>query len=66
MRDLVEVLFNEVPSGVGSKGKIRLGPQDERNILKKGSLWAVENGFGGPSDIDHTESGGMIEGAVKP
>jgi tRNA-splicing ligase RtcB len=46
MRDLVEVLYNEVPSGVGSKGKVRLGPQDEKQLLRKGAVWAVENGFG--------------------
>ena len=63
MRDLVEVLYREIPSGVGSKGKIRLGPDDERKILLKGARWAVENGFGEPSDIERTESGGQIEGA---
>jgi tRNA-splicing ligase RtcB len=63
IRDLVEVLYREIPSGVGSKGKIRLGPDDERKILTKGALWAVENGLGEPSDIERTESGGRIEGA---
>ena len=42
MKDLVSVLYNEIPSGVGSKGKIRLGPDDERKILLKGARWAVE------------------------
>jgi tRNA-splicing ligase RtcB (3'-phosphate/5'-hydroxy nucleic acid ligase) len=63
IKDLVEVLYNEIPAGVGSKGKIRLGPDDESRLLIKGALWAVEKGFGGASDIEKTESGGMLEGA---
>jgi tRNA-splicing ligase RtcB len=63
IRDLVDVLYNEIPSGVGSKGKIRLSPDDERRVLKKGALWAVENGFGEASDLEKIESRGMIDGA---
>ncbi len=63
MKDLVEVLYREVPSGVGSRGKIRLGPDEERKILVKGAMWAVENGLGDPADIEKTESGGRIDGA---
>jgi tRNA-splicing ligase RtcB len=63
VRDLVEVLYRDIPSGVGSKGKIRLGPDDERKILTKGAKWAVENGLGEPADIEKTESGGQIDGA---
>ncbi len=63
MKDLVEVLYREIPSGVGSKGKIRLGHDDERKILLKGAQWAVENGLGEPADIERIESGGRIDGA---
>jgi tRNA-splicing ligase RtcB len=63
MKELVDVLYREVPSGVGSKGKLRLGPDDEKKILVKGAGWAVENGIGDASDIEMTESGGRIEGA---
>src|SRR4030042_4086973 len=30
IKDLVGILYNEIPSGVGSKGKVRLGPDDEK------------------------------------
>jgi len=63
IRDLVEVLYREVPSGVGSKGKIRLSPEDEKKILLKGARWAVENGYGNAADLRHTESSGSIDGA---
>ncbi len=63
IKDLVEVLHNQIPSGVGSKGKLRLSFEDERKLLLKGARWSVENGFGSAEDLEHTESGGCIEGA---
>jgi tRNA-splicing ligase RtcB len=63
IKDLVSVLYNEIPSGVGSKGKIRLGPEDQRNLLLKGARWAVEQGFGDAGDLEKIESGGCIDGA---
>jgi len=63
MKDLVDVLYREVPSGVGSKGKIRLGPDDEKKILVRGAKWVVENSMGDQSDLERTESGGSIDGA---
>jgi len=63
INDIVSVLYNEIPSGVGSKGKVRLGPDDQKNILRKGARWAVEQGFGDAGDLEKTESGGCIEGA---
>jgi len=63
IKDLVYVLYNEIPSGVGSKGKIRLGPNDEKKLLLHGARWAVEQGFGSAEDLKKIESGGYIEGA---
>jgi tRNA-splicing ligase RtcB len=63
IKDLVSVLYNEIPSGVGSKGKVRLGPEDEKKLLLRGARWAVEQGFGDADDLKRTESGGCIEGA---
>jgi tRNA-splicing ligase RtcB len=63
IKEIVDVLFNQIPSGVGSKGKLRLSAVDEREVLLKGSRWAVEQGFGNAEDLAHTESGGCIEGA---
>jgi tRNA-splicing ligase RtcB len=63
LKDLVEVLYREVPSGVGSKGRIRLSADDERRVLTKGAVWAVENELGDAQDLERTESGGRIDGA---
>jgi tRNA-splicing ligase RtcB len=59
----VEALYNQLPAGVGSKGKIRLGPDDERKILIKGARWAVEQGMGDRADLQRIESHGSIDGA---
>jgi len=37
IKDLVGVLYNEIPSGLGSRGKIRLGPEDQKKFLLKGA-----------------------------
>lgn len=63
LKELVDVLYSEIPAGVGSKGKIRLGPVDEKALLRKGAQWAVEKGYGSPLDLERIESGGCIEGA---
>ncbi len=63
IKDLVSLLYTEIPSGVGSKGKLRLSPDDEKRVLMKGARWAVEQGFGEPGDLEKIESGGCIEGA---
>ncbi len=63
LKDLVGILYNEIPSGVGSKGKIRLTPDSERRLMLNGARWAVGEGYGEMSDLEKIESGGCIDGA---
>ena len=63
IEDIVNQIFTEVPSGVGSKGKVRIGAQELRRVLVLGSEWAVSQGLGWPEDPDHLEDRGRIEGA---
>lgn len=64
IKELVEALFANIPSGVGSHRKdLKLGREEERQVLKKGAKWAVERGFGTREDLDHIEEQGCIEGA---
>ncbi len=64
LRTLMDALFDAVPSGVGSEGAIRkLSASDQRKLLTEGARWAVEQGFGTRSDLDHTEEGGRLAGA---
>ncbi len=60
---LLDTLYNNVPSGVGSRGKIKLSHQEIDRVLVKGSRWAVEKGYGRPEDLDTTEERGEMTGA---
>ncbi len=63
IKDIVSQLFADVPSGVGSKGKVRVDAKTLRRALRDGSRWAVSEGMGWSEDTEHIEDGGMIEGA---
>jgi len=63
MQQIIDALFSDVPSGVGSEGRIRLSEQSLREVMRKGAKWAVEQGYGWKEDIDVTEEKGMLEGA---
>ena len=64
MKELVEALFRNIPSGVGSHRKdLKLNREEERKVLKKGARWAIERSFGTAGDLDHIEERGCIEGA---
>lgn len=63
IQDLVNQLFKDVPSGVGSEGRIRISEAELAKVAKKGAEWAVENGYGWPEDLEVTEQGGKLEGA---
>jgi len=63
LRDLVVLLYNNIPAGVGSSGVINLSQKEERQILLKGSRWAVDRGYGTDDDIEHTEERGCMDGA---
>lgn len=63
LKDLVNALFRSIPSGVGSTGPIKLSIPEEKKVLKEGSRWAVSQGLGTDSDIEHTEDGGCMPDA---
>jgi tRNA-splicing ligase RtcB len=63
LRQLVDTIFEEVPSGLGSKGKVRLDVSELDAVLEGGARWAVEKGYGRPEDLDTIEENGRMEGA---
>ena len=64
MKGLVDALFINIPSGVGSHRKdLKLNREEERKVLQKGARWAVERGFGSAQDLEHIEELGCIQGA---
>lgn len=63
IKELIPALFAKIPCGVGEEGSISLSPNEEREVLRKGSEWAVENGYGLPEDLDYTEERGGLKNA---
>jgi tRNA-splicing ligase RtcB len=63
MRELVNQLFRDIPSGAGQKGFIRPSHQELDRVLREGAAWMVEQGYGHPDDLAHCEESGTIEGA---
>jgi len=57
---LVDELYKNVPSGLGSKGLTHIGYKELDEILSRGSEWAVENGYGWEDDLETTEEHGRM------
>lgn len=57
---LVNALFQNIPSGVGSTGSVKLSPKEVVKVLRQGGRWAVQNGMGEPSDVERSEDGGCM------
>jgi tRNA-splicing ligase RtcB len=60
---LVAAMYEAVPSGVGSQGRIRIGRQEVERVLTRGARWAVEQGYGGETDLEFTEDRGVLAAA---
>jgi len=60
---IVNVLYNDVPSGIGSKGQVKVSYQEEKKLLLNGAKWAVAQGFGVKEDLEYCEEFGAIDGA---
>lgn len=63
INQLINELFRNIPSGLGSKGKIRVTQKEMRELMVEGAGWAVRHGFGSMDDLDCTEEGGRLYGA---
>ena len=59
--DLINILFTNIPSGVGSRQRhMKLSEQELKKVLESGASWAVKNGFGSNDDLLHIEEGGSL------
>ncbi|MEM0476001.1 MAG: RtcB family protein, partial [Candidatus Norongarragalinales archaeon] len=59
IKEIVSVLFANVPCGVGSK-KIRVSEGDLREAVERGVEWALEKNYGVEDDAEHCEENGAI------
>ena len=63
VKELVNELFRLVPSGVGSKGRLKLTLNELNQAIENGSRWAVENNYGWEEDVKRTENEGCLSKA---
>lgn len=62
LEELVAALFTGVPSGLGTKGRIRVQGPEMDQVMRKGGRWAVEQGMGDAEDLQMTEENGALGG----
>jgi tRNA-splicing ligase RtcB len=58
--ELINALFLNVPSGLGSEGKIKVNQKEMNQLMVEGARWAVKRGLGSEEDLDATEEGGCL------
>jgi len=63
VKDLLEVMFKNIPSGVGVGARIKVSKTELKELLEKGAAWAVDRGYGYKWDLDVLEEGGCMKNA---
>jgi tRNA-splicing ligase RtcB len=61
--DLINALYEAVPSGLGSESGFRVNEAQLSEVFRTGARWAVENGYGVKADLEHCEENGEMKGA---
>jgi len=64
IKELIDKLFEIVPAGLGSRGKILLSDAEVNELLQEGARWVVEKGYGTERDLEFIEDNGTIKGAM--
>ena len=63
IKELVDLIFNLVPAGVGVKGSQNFGQSQMGDITSLGVKWCAEHDLAWEDDPQHVEEGGFIKGA---
>ena len=63
IRELVDLIFNLVPAGVGVKGSLNFAQSQMGDITSLGVKWCAEHDLAWEDDPQHVEEGGFIKGA---
>lgn len=63
LKQILSELHQAVPSGLGSKGRLRLSSSQLDNALTNGVEWAISSGYGNDKDAEFCEENGRMEGA---
>jgi tRNA-splicing ligase RtcB (3'-phosphate/5'-hydroxy nucleic acid ligase) len=60
---LVHEISRRAPAGTGREGALKLRGSKLDRVLSEGPRALLEREIGSPADVEHTESGGRLEGA---
>lgn len=60
---LIDLLFERIPSGVGSRGFVKLGRRELEAVMTDGAQWCLKRDFAWEEDIEGIEEKGKISGA---
>ena len=63
IKELVDLIFNLVPAGVGVKGSQNFSQSQMGDITTLGVKWCAEHDLAWEDDPQHVEEGGYIKGA---
>ena len=63
IRELINQLFRDVPSGAGRAGHVNIAVDELDRVLEDGAGWMVEKGYGESEDVVRCEEAGAIDGA---
>lgn len=61
LKQLLESIFYNVPSGVGKGGKLKLSRSQLDDVLEEGAKYCVKNGYGNENDLKHAEENGCLK-----
>ncbi|MGQ9478638.1 MAG: RtcB family protein [Thermoproteota archaeon] len=63
LRELLDEIFRNVPSGLGSEGKLRMSFDELDSAVSEGVNWAIRRGYGWKEDAEFIEEKGCLHGA---
>lgn len=63
IKQVVDQLFNDIPTGVGSVGALSVSEAELESVVQQGADWAVEHGYGTENDLEYIEEKGVIKEA---
>ena len=63
LSEILDGLFEYIPAGLGLSGKVKLSYTQLDEVLRGGSEWCIENGYGWEEDIERTEERGKLKAA---
>ncbi|MGV9173214.1 MAG: RtcB family protein [Promethearchaeia archaeon] len=60
---LLTKIFQYIPSGLGSRGKLRISKRELNYLLSDGMNWALQHEYAIEEDLEHCEEHGCMTGA---